>query len=97
MAGLSRYQNVWNRNYSFTILNCSIVGDKVQNVLWRAHNLPAAKSVKNVVILCSTNNLYLDAPKDIADGIIEIGSTFKRLYTNFNVFICRILPRDCFI
>ena len=97
VAGLSRYQNVWNRNYSFNILNCSVVGDKVKNVLWRAHNLPAAKSVRNVVILCSTNNLHLDAPKDIADGIIEIGSTFKRLYTNFNVFICRILPCDCFI
>ena len=52
------------------------------------------KSVRNVVILCGTNNLHLDAPEDTANGIIEIGSTFKRLYTN--VFICGILPRDCY-
>ena len=51
------------------------------------------KNVRNVVILCGTNNLHLDAPEDIADGIIEIGSTFKRLYTNINVFVCGILPR----
>ena len=96
IAGLSRYQNIWNRNFSFDTLNCGIGGDKVHNVLWRAHNLPAVKSVRNFVTLCGTNNLHLDAPKDIADGIIEIGSTFKRFYINMNVFICGILPRDCY-
>ena len=35
-------------------------------------------SVRNVAILCGTNNLHLDAPEDIADGTIETGSTFKR-------------------
>ena len=94
VARLSRYQNIWNGNFSFTTLNCGIGGDKVQNVLGRAHNLPAVKSVRNFVILCGTNNLHLDAPEDIADGIIEIGSTFKRLYTNVNVFIYGTLPRD---
>ena len=83
-------------NFSFNTLNCGLGGDKVQNVLWRAHNLPAVKSVRNVVILCGTNNLHLDAPEDLADGIIKIGSTFKRLYTNVNVFLCGILPRDCY-
>ena len=54
------------------------------------------KSVRNVVILYGTNNLHLDAPDDTADGIIKIGSTFKRPYTNVNVFICGILPSDCY-
>ena len=54
------------------------------------------KCVRNATILCGTNNLHLDAPEDIADGIIEIGSTFKRFYTNVNVFISGILPRDCY-
>ena len=54
------------------------------------------KSVRNVVILCGTNNRHLVAPEDIADSIIEIGSTFKRLYTNVNVFICGILSCDCY-
>ena len=54
------------------------------------------KSVRNVVILCGTNNQHLDAPEDIADGIIEIGSTFIRFYTNVDIFICGLLPRDCY-
>ena len=29
MAGLSRYQNIWNMNFSFNTLNCSLGGDKV--------------------------------------------------------------------
>ena len=96
MARLSRYQNIWNRNFSFNTLNCGIGGDKVQNVLWQAHILPAIKSARNAVILCGTNNLYPDALEDIADVIIEIWSTFKMFYSNVNVFICGILPCDCY-
>ena len=96
MAGLSRYQNIWNRNFSFNTLNCGIGRDKVQNVLWQAHILPAVKSARNAVILCGTNNLYPDALEDIADVIIEIWSTFKMFYSNVNVFICGILPCDCY-
>ena len=87
VAGLSRYQNIWNRNFSFNILNCVAGGDKIQNVLWQAHNLPAVKSIRNVIILCSTNNLHRDAPEDIADGIMETGSMFKRLYTKLLMFL----------
>ena len=50
------------------------------------------KSISNVVILCGRNNLQLDEPEDIADGIIEIGSTFKRLYTNVNVLFVEFDP-----
>ena len=78
MAALNQYQNVWNRKFSFNTLNCDIGGDKVQNVLWRAHNLPAVKNIKNVVILCVSNNLHLDAPEDIADGIIKIAFNFYK-------------------
>ena len=88
-----RYQKIWNENFSFNTLNCAIGGDQVHIFLWRALNLPAVKRVRNVVILCGTNDLHVDAPEDIADGIIEIGATFKRLYTHINVFICGILHR----
>ena len=46
VAGLIRYQNMWNENFSFNTLNCGVGGDKVQNVLWQAHNLRALKSVR---------------------------------------------------
>ena len=95
VAGLSRYQNIWNRDFSFSTLNCGMGGDSVQNDLRQAYNLPAVKSVRNVVFLCRTNNLHGDAPEDVADGIMKIGSTFKRFCTDVNVFICGIFPCDC--
>ena len=94
VAGLSRYRIIWNGNFSFNISNCGIGGDKFQNILWRAHNLPVVKSVRNVAILCGKSNLHLDASEDVDDGIIEIRSNCKRLYTN--VFICKVLPHDCY-
>ena len=45
-AGLSRYQNVWAKFLQpLKSLNCGIEVEKVQHILWRAHNLPVVKSV----------------------------------------------------
>ena len=77
-AGLNRYQSVWTKYLEpLKTLNCGIGGDRVQNVLWRAQNPFVISSLKNVVILCGTNNLFQDSPEDIADGVIEIVETFQ--------------------
>ena len=75
-------------------MNCGIGGDRIQHVLWRALNLPASPDLKNVVVLCGTNDLLLGSPKDIADGILEIARSFEINYSCVNVIICGILPRD---
>ena len=75
-------------------LNCGIGGDRFQNVLWRVQNLPVISSLKNLVILCGTNNLFQDSPEDIADGVIEIAETFQSKYNSVNIAIGGILPRD---
>ena len=49
-----------------------IGSDKVQQVLWRSHNLPVVKRVKKVVVSCGTKNLNWDLSEDITDGIIEL-------------------------
>ena len=72
-------------------LNYGIGGDRIQNVL---ENFPVISSLKNVVILCGTNNLFTDSPKDIADDIIEIAQTFQSKYSSINIDIGGILPRD---
>ena len=73
VAGLSRYQNVRDKFLKpLKALNCGVGGDKIQHILWCALNLPVSLNLKNVVVLCGTNNLLLDSPKDIADGILEI-------------------------
>ena len=50
-------------------------------------------NLKNAV-LCETNNLPLDSPEDIADGILEIARSFKTNYSYIDVVICGILPRE---
>ena len=66
----------------------------MQNVLWRVQNLPISSSLKNAVVLCSTNNLQKDSPGDIVDSIIEIGHCFKKPHHHINIIVCGLLPRD---
>ena len=52
IVGLSRYRNVWKEYLApINALNLGIEGDLVENVLWRAVELPLPLSVKNIVIL----------------------------------------------
>ena len=87
MAGLTRYTNIWNN-----LFGNSFSGDLVENVLWCAREILFIPSLKNVVILCGTNNINKDSPYDIAQGLIAIGSAFKNQPSNPN--ICGILPRN---
>ena len=42
IAGLSCYSNVWDRYFKLlNAINCSIGGDRVQNILWLCQNLPS--------------------------------------------------------
>ena len=81
----------WPNSYTLRALSCMIGSDKVQEVLWRSHNLPVAKRVKNVVALCGTKNLNWDLSKDVTDGIIEAAGTFKTKYRSVSIFVCGTL------
>ena len=76
-------------------MNCGIVDNRIQHVLWRALNLPVFSNLKNAAaVLCGTSNLLLDSHKDIVGGILEITRSFKINYICVNVTIIGILPRD---
>ena len=93
--GLSRYTNTWKRYLKpLDAINCGIGGDRVQNILWRYVNLPKSPSVRNVIILCGTNNIQYDTTEDIVDGILEIALTLRSKYHLINVAICGLIPRD---
>ena len=95
VAGLSRYPNVWNDYFApINALNLGIGEDRVENVLWRAIDLSLPSSVKNVVILCGTNNISIHTPRDIADCIISIGSILQKKSIGINVSIFGLIPRD---
>ena len=98
VAGLSRCANVWNEYLApINGLNIDIGGDHVEDVLWWAINLPLPLSVKNVVILCrtnNTNNIIIVTPHDIANCIISIGSLFQNKSSGINVSVCGLIPVD---
>ena len=77
-----------------SFINLGNSGDRVENVLWCAREIPFISSLENVVILCGTNNINEDSPYDIAQGLITIASALKNQPSNLNIFICGILPRD---
>ena len=86
---------VWQRYFiPLKALDLGILGDRVENVLLRARNLLIPPSLKNVVVLCGTNNFFTDSPMDIADCIVNIGSCLREKSSSINVFICGLIPRD---
>ena len=81
VAGLSRYPNIWKEYLApINALKLGIGGDRVENFIWQAINLPLPSSVKNIVILCGTNNIPIPKyfPGDITDGIFSLGSIFQK-------------------
>ena len=78
IAGLGHNSKVSNNFFKLlNAFNCGIGGDRVQHVLWRARDLHRFSPLRNIIILCGTNNLYQDSPEDIANGLIKIASCFK--------------------
>ena len=73
-------------------LNLGNGRDHLKNVLWWAINLPLPSSMKNVVILCRTNNIPIDTPRDIEDSIIRVSPQKKS--GGINVSVCGLIPRD---
>ena len=95
VAGLERYVNIKNEYFcEKSTINCVIGGDRVQNVLWRAKNLPLPSSLSYVVILCGSNNLNIDTTRDIVEGIISIGMCLKDRLKMLKIIISGIIPRD---
>ena len=77
-------------------LKLGVGGDRVENALWEAIDLPLSSSVKNIVTLCWTKNILIDTPRDIADCIISTGSFFQKKSSGIIVSVCGLIPRDEF-
>ena len=59
-----------------------------------SHRFTFTVSVKNVVILCRTNNIPIDTPCDIANCIISIGSIFQKKYSGIDLSVYGLVLRD---
>ena len=93
IKGLNRYKGTWYK-YFPNSFNFGISRDRAENVLWRALHLPEMSYLKNVIVLCETNNICTDSPYDIAQCLIDIGVCFRNRSSKIKIFISGILPRD---
>ena len=57
-------------------------------------NLSISPSLKNLVKLCETNNLFTDSLTNRANCIVNIGSCLLEKSSNTNVFISGLIPRN---
>ena len=62
VAGLTCYNNVWKNLFGSGFINPGIRGDCVEHVLWRVSDIAFPPRLKNVFILCGTNNINKDPP-----------------------------------
>ena len=76
-AGLSRYSNVWETFFKYS-LNLGIGGDGTQHILWRVGRLPISSHLKYVIIHCGANNISKDSILCIANSILCIAILFKK-------------------
>ena len=73
------YSIMWSRSLIFCLLlfdkhqyDLGVVGDRVENVLWRARNISLPRTTSFMITHRGTNNLNPNQPIDIASGIMKI-------------------------
>ena len=86
--------DVWDRYFGKNTINLGIVGDKVEDVIWRIGNLDTNKEVRYVVLICGTNNIGKNVPADIVKGIKYAIQLIKYKFYNCIVTVLGILPWD---
>ena len=95
VAGLRRYPTVW-RDFTlqYKTINLGIGGDRIENVLWRINDIVLPKSIRSVVIHCSTNNIESNSSNEISVGVVTIARSISHRYPNTEIIVSGLLPRD---
>lgn len=57
-------------------------------------SLPISSLVKNVVILCGTNNIFVDSYTNIAECIFNIGPCLREKSSNISDFMYGLISRN---
>ena len=77
-AGLNRYPSICDSlTKQRKIVNCSLAGDRIENVLWRIIHFSIPLSVRAAVIIGGVNNVDADKSEDIALGFISCAASLR--------------------
>ena len=95
-ANFNRPENndLWNNHFASNSINLSIGGDKIENALWRILNKELPPSARNIFILIGTNNVNVNTPTEIAEGVINLAKAAKSIAKNSLCIVFGILPRE---
>ena len=95
IANISKFSSIFDKLFSkFHLLNFSIGGDKIQNVLWRINIISLSPSPQYIFIYCDTNNIEYNDPEVTLDGLITLAWVVKKKYDYIKIIISSLLPRD---
>ena len=88
--------DVWQKFYApRNSVNLGFGWDRTENVLWRLeHGELDGASPKVVVVLIGTNNLDVNSPDEIADGIRAICRELHTRLPQTKILLLAILPRS---
>ena len=71
-------------------------GDRIENVLWRINNVVSPKSIRSVIIPCSTNNIDTSSPDEISVGVVNIARSISHHSPNIEIIVSGLLPTDSY-
>ena len=76
------------------VLNFSIRGDLIQNILWRIINgqLDTVKP-KIIVVNCGTNNTPFNSAEEISEGILNCVEEIRKRRVGSFIILLTLLPR----
>lgn len=92
MEGLM-FTEVYRSFEEMHVLNFSIRGDKLQNLLWRIMNGELEKvKPKIIVFMCGTNNTPVNTAEEISEGILQCIEEIRKRREVF-IILLTLLPR----
>jgi acetyl esterase/lipase/lysophospholipase L1-like esterase len=90
-TGLAAW-NAYFGNWRCVNLGCGY--DRTENVLWRIANGQAdGLQARVFVLLIGTNNIGLNTPREIRDGIVAVADELHRRHPEARILVLGVLPR----
>lgn len=86
---------IWSKYYAHRkALNLGYGWDRVENMIWRVqHGELDHTDPKLVVVMAGTNNLEVNTPKEIADGVTILCTKILQKKPNAQILLLAVFPR----
>lgn len=88
-VGLRYYPSLWRTFFwPYKTINLGNGGSRTENDLWHVNVIIPPRSVRSVIIYCSTNNIGRSSSQEISFHIEAIAESFFKLHPNIQtIFI----------